>query len=325
MVQRPALREVRSRVFDSARWRDYRPRSDDIIIGTYSKCGTTWMQRIVGMLVFRSAEPQQIWDISPWPDMRLFGPIEETLERAESQMHRRFFKTHLPYDSLPVANGVKFIHVARDGRDAAMSFHNHLCNFTPETFAGLDEISLADPKFGDPYPRPAHDPADFFHKWIAEESSDGQGDPGASFFHVENSYWQARNEPNMLLVHFADLKANLEAEMRRIADFLAIDIPEPLWPELVEAAGFDAMKRQGDELIPMAKALWGDEGAKRFFNKGTNGRWKDVVSSADLDCYDRKVAELFPPELARWLENGRFPSAAVAQGFEEHRGGGRLE
>lgn len=305
MTQRPALREVRSRVFDSARWRDYRPRSDDIVIATYSKCGTTWMQRIVSMLVFRSADPKQLWDLSPWPDMRLFGPIEETLARAEAQTHRRFFKTHLPYDALPVYEGVKFIHVARDGRDAAISLHNHLLNFTPETWAGLDEISLADPRFGDPYPRPAQDPADFFHEWIADEVNDGQGDAGASFFHIENSYWRARDEGNMLLVHFADLKADLESEMRRIARFLDIDIPESLWPELVEAAGFDAMKRQGNELIPMAKAIWGAQGADRFFNKGTNGRWRGKVSAADLDRYDSKVAKAFPPELARWLESGR--------------------
>jgi aryl sulfotransferase len=36
-------RKLRSRLFDSARWDGYRPRDNDIIIGTYSKCGTTWM------------------------------------------------------------------------------------------------------------------------------------------------------------------------------------------------------------------------------------------------------------------------------------------
>ena len=136
---RGPVREVRSRVFDSARWANYRPRPDDIVIATYSKCGTTWMQRIVCMLVFKSADPKPVWDLSPWPDMRLFGPIEDTLAQAEALTNRRFFKSHLPYDALTVYEGVKFIHVARDGRDAAMSLHNHFVNFTPTALQLLDQ------------------------------------------------------------------------------------------------------------------------------------------------------------------------------------------
>src|SRR5690349_10749725 len=97
---RAPQREVRSRVFDSSRWDGYRARDSDIVIATYSKCGTTWMQRIVSMLVLQSAAPAPLWDLSPWPDMRMFGPIEPVLERAEAITHRRFFKTHLPLDAL---------------------------------------------------------------------------------------------------------------------------------------------------------------------------------------------------------------------------------
>jgi aryl sulfotransferase len=305
MAARPPLRQVRTRVFDSTRWQDYQPRPDDIIIATYSKCGTTWMQRIVSMLIFGTAEPKPIWELSPWPDMCLFGPIEATLARAEAQTHRRFFKSHMPYDALPVHDGVKFIHVGRDGRDAALSLHNHLCNFGPETYAQLDEMNRADEKFGNPYPRPPADPADYFHEWVSDETYDSQGDPAASFFHVENSYWAARDDPNILLVHYADLKRDREAEMRRVAKFLDIEIADSLWPELVDAAGFEAMKRQGDALIPEANHLWGEDGSKRFFNKGKNGRWKDVVRVADLDRYDAKVREAFSPELGDWIENGR--------------------
>lgn len=302
------LREVRTRVFDSARWQGYKPRSDDIIIATYSKCGTTWMQRIVSMLVFGSAEPRPIWDLSVWPDMRLAGPIDELWAMAEAQEHRRFLKTHLPFDALPVSNGVKVIHIARDGRDAALSFHNHLYNFTPEVLAALDEISRQDPKFGDPYPRTPESPTEFFSKWIASEKYNSQGDPAASFFQLENSYWVARDQPDLLLVHYADLKRDLAGGMRRIAEFLDIEIAEDLWPELVEAAGFEAMRRQGDQLIPTLQMLWGTEGAKRFFNKGGNGRWRNAFTEADLGSYDAKVRNAFAPDLAMWIEHGSAAS-----------------
>ena len=297
-------RKVRSRVFDSERWQSYTPRNDDIIIATYSKCGTTWMQRIVSMLIFASAEPKHLWDLSPWPDMRLFGPIDATLAIAEAQTHRRFFKTHMPYDALPRPDGVKFIHVGRDGRDAALSLHNHLSNFTPETLAQLDEISVGDPKFGDPYPRADDDPADFFHRWVTDEKNDGQGDPGASFFEVEKSYWAARHDPNLLLVHYADLKRDRGSEMRRVAEFLDIEISESLWPSLIEAASFETMRRQGDELIPALQMLWGDQGSNRFFNKGINRRWEGVFNQKDLALYDEKVRSAFEPERARWIKHG---------------------
>lgn len=300
---RGPVREVRSRVFDSARWDGYKPRSDDIVIATYSKCGTTWTQRIVAMLVFQSAEPRPVWDLSPWPDMRLFGPIEATLASAEAMTHRRFFKSHLPYDALPVYEGVKFIHVARDGRDAAMSLYNHFAQFTPAAWQMLHQVSLGDPKFGNAYPATSRDPAKYFHDWIADGGA--QGDPASSFFDVENSYWAARRDANMLLVHYNDLKKDRDGEMRRIAKFLGIEIPKAAWPGIVEAAGFDAMRGQADTLIPAAQVLW-EGGGKSFLHKGTNGRWRDVAAADDLARYDAQVKAQFSPALARWVENGRL-------------------
>lgn len=301
---RGPMRDVRSRLFESARWAGYQARADDIIIATYPKCGTTWMQRIVSMMVFKSADPQPIQDISPWPDMRLRGPIEAVLAQAEAQTHRRFFKSHLPYDALPVYAGVKLIHVARDGRDAAMSFHNHQSNYTPDAIQRMSEVSLTDPKFLTPFTPPSADAADYFHAWLCGDE-DGLGDPHASFFHIEASYWAARDEPNVLLVHYNDLKADRAGEMRRIAEFLEIDISAELWPELVDAASFEAMKLQGETLLPGAAGSW-DDGAGRFLFKGTNGRWQDVVRREDLATYDAKVNAAFSPDLARWLEVGRL-------------------
>jgi len=77
---RPALREVRSRLFDSARWAGYRPRPDDIIIATFPKCGTTWMQRIVSMLLAGSSAAAPV--AGTWFDFRLRGPVEPVLEET---------------------------------------------------------------------------------------------------------------------------------------------------------------------------------------------------------------------------------------------------
>ena len=300
---RAATRQVRSRVRDSARWDEFPMRSDDIVISTYPKCGTTWMQRIIGMLVFGSAEPFPVQGVSPWPDFRMIS-AEAVLQLGAAQTHRRFFKSHLPFDALPFYESIKYIHVARDGRDAALSFYHHKANYTPEAIEKLLDISRNDLKFGDAFQVVPSDPSGHFHDWLVGDE-DALGDPGASYFVVENSFWAARHEPNVLLVHYNDLKTDRDVEVRRIANFLDIDISEQLWPELIRAAGFDAMKKDSEALMPAAGTTW-KGGGKTFLNKGTNRRWRDIYSNDDLVLYEERVAAEFSPGLANWCENGRL-------------------
>jgi aryl sulfotransferase len=302
LIREPLI-AARSRYFDSTGWKDYKPRIDDIVVTTYPKCGTTWTQRIVGMLVFQSDAPFPVQDTSPWPDFRL-PPPGAMHELAESQQHRRFLKSHVPFDSLPVYEGVKFIHVARDGRDAAMSFFNHKLNYTDDVIEHMSQITMADPKFGDKAARIEADPALHFHDWV-EGEADHMGDPACGFWYMENSYWPARDEPNLLLVHYADLKKDLGGEMRRIAQFLEIEVAEDLWPALIEAASFDSMKSKASELMPSAGEIWSG-GGDTFLHKGINGRWRNVVNQEDLERYDAKVKAEFSPELAHWIEFGRL-------------------
>jgi aryl sulfotransferase len=308
-LERAPTRTYKTPVMDHSRWNEFRPRSGDIVVATYPKCGTTWTQRIVDLLIHQSPEPRPIMDLYPWLDATFFAPNAENIATLEAQTHRRSIKSHLPFDSLPVYDGVKYIHVARDGRDACMSMHNHQLGFLRKGREAIGRIA-GEMGFTGPSPPPTpEDPRDYFLQWIGEAetetpSADSIGQD-LSFFEFEMSYWRERHRPNLLMVHYNDLKADLAGEMRRISSFLDIETPPDRLAKLAEAAGFESMKAQGQALLPKLTEFF-DRGPDRFLNKGTNGRWEAILGEDDLARYVAQVRTKLTPSAAAWVEKGRL-------------------
>ena len=113
-------RELHNHHFDSTIWNDFVFRDDDIVIATYAKAGTTWMQQIVGQLLFRGEADLSVAEMSPWLDLRV-PPKDVKLPLVEAQTHRRFLKTHLPVDALRFSPRAKYLYIGRDGRDVVWS------------------------------------------------------------------------------------------------------------------------------------------------------------------------------------------------------------
>lgn len=297
-----ATRIYQNHHLDSTRWNAYTPRPDDIVVSTSYKAGTTWTQRIVSLLIFGPGPLDgNLMQVSPWIDARFFEPESVMYERLEAQTHRRFVKSHLPFDALPYWDDVKYIAVGRDTRDVFMSVFNHYSAYTELMY----QMLAANGPVGGPMPLCPDDPRILWAEWITTPSFpwEKDGSPWWSHhYHVE-SFWKQRHLPNVLLVHYADMKADLEGEMRRIAQFLGIDVAEPAWPELVHGARFDTMKLEAKAQPGMEMVFEG--GADRFFFKGTNGRWRDVLTTQDLELYEARASEL-DPDLRGWLERGRL-------------------
>lgn len=305
MLVRHAERVVVDWHADSRVWSRLEPRPGDIIVCSSPKCGTTWTQRIVGMLLRQSAAVFPVHDEQPWLDARHF-PTEPVLAMLAAAPGRRSLKTHLPFDAIPLNDDTLYVHVARDPRDACMSWHNHSIGHSQAVLAMMDAWGLAEPTIAAPYPRPPVAPRDFFRRWLRDPMFVPFDDyTSAEMFALERSYWAERHRPNLLMVHYNDLKADLDGEMRRIANFLKVETPESLWPELVEAATFAAMQRDGNALLPRATMGWTD-GASTFLYKGTNDRWRDVLTDVDLADYDMAAAAGMSCSLRAWVEKGRL-------------------
>ena len=234
-------------------------------------------------------------------------PIDDVIGTFESQKHRRFIKTHLPLDGLPFFSNAKYVVVGRDARDVFMSLWNHYKNYTPDFYKLVNE-DLPD-LVGNPLPQCPQYIGDFWYRWITQGWFDWERE-GYPFWtnlgHMQ-SWWDFRDLPNILFVHFNDLLANLEGEIKRVADFLDIEASDELIKSAAHATTFSTMKANADQIATFAERNF-EGGAQAFINKGTNGRWKQVLVPEDLSLYKDAVSRIMSPVCAQWLENGRQKS-----------------
>ncbi len=123
------------------------------------------------------------------------------------------------------------------------------------------------------------------------------------FGHLEHvaSFWPHRHQPNVLFVHYNDLKADLSGEMRRIAEFLQLDVADDLFQACVDRCTFEKMREDPER---MGKFDLFEGGLKGFIFKGTNRRWKNVLNAEALVLYERRVAAQLPADAAAWMQHG---------------------
>jgi len=156
------IHELQNHHIDSTRWNDFRFRNGDIIVATWAKSGTTWLQQIIGQLLFDGAENLPVMDLCPWIDLRIL-PKNEIVAMLEAQTHQRFLKTHLPVDALVYSPAAKYIYIARDGRDALWSWYNHHCGYTEFAY---DLFNETPGRVGPPIERPKEDIVEYFNDWL---------------------------------------------------------------------------------------------------------------------------------------------------------------
>ena len=286
-------RELQNHHMDSTLWNDFPFRDGDVIVGTYAKTGTTWTQQIVGQLLYQGDPDVAMGELSPWWDMRVVPP--EVREQVINSPGRRVLKTHLPADALVFSPKCKYLYVGRDGRDVGWSLYHHHLNHSDLVYELINDTPG---RVGPAFPRAEPGVHAYFKFWLETD-----GGHHWSFSENIRAWWDIRHLPNVKLIHFANLKSDLEGQMREIAEFLQVDLPETKWPQAVEHCTFDWMKAHGDQIVPMAGAAW-NGGSQTFLNKGTNGQWKDTLAPDEVTAFERLMVERLGPECAHWLATG---------------------
>ena len=185
--------------------------------------------------------------------------------------------------------------VVRHPLDMAVSLYHQGDNMDRARLAELTGVP-ARPR------RPRPSLHDWLVEWTLEQATPGeQLDSLIGVLHHAEDAWRRRDQPQMVLVHYADLLADLDAQMRRLASRLGVEVCEDRWPELVRAATFEQMRARSGELIPDSRGVLKDAAA--FFRQGRSGAGRAVLTEAELAAYEQRVADLVPPDLAAWLHH----------------------
>jgi aryl sulfotransferase len=290
---------------DSARWGRFRLRDDDIVISTPSKCGTTWMQNIVGMLVLdRPVLGVPLSTVSPWLDM-LTHTDEQVFGLLDAQQHRRWIKTHTPLDGLPLHPTVTYIAVVRHPLDVALSDRDHRANEDQRRAYELRVSASGTPDDG-LRRNPTHQAPGDCLRWFIDNDAPptGSGPNGLDDFCQQvSTYWSQRNAPNVHLFHYQDLWDDLDGEMRRVADALGVRVDPSRWAEFVDAANLESMRSRASETAPEAHlAFWLDP--NNFFRVGGRRDWASLLTDSDIAHFRERLA-LLAGDATPWVLGGR--------------------
>jgi hypothetical protein len=219
-------------------WRD-----GDVVVSVPIKSGTTWTMNIVHQL--RAGGDPDVEDIYievPWLELvPAPGTPREALVAQFDAMpsdRRRAFKTHappspgpLPYHEPGSGRDVKYVVVVRNPDEVVASLHPFIASHSDAWFAlwRLDKDAIAPPDF-----------TAFFEGFAKPQL-------GNMIFGFVAAWWPLRHKPNVLLMHFADMKCDHEGSVRKIAAFLGFEPTPAQWPTVLECTSFPWMKRHEEK------------------------------------------------------------------------------
>ncbi len=169
-------------------------RPTDVIIAPFGKSGTTWVQQIVHCLRTRGdMEFDDISRVVPW--IETSAALGLDLD-AEQTANPRAFKSHLRWGAIP--EGGRYIVVIRDPRDVLYSLYKFLEGWFVE---------------------PGSIPLDEFSQIILKDRD---------YWKHLVSWWPRRNDDDVLLMAFENMKLDLTGTIEHIANFIEVELDDDL-------------------------------------------------------------------------------------------------
>lgn len=280
-------------------WRD-----GDVVISVPIKSGTTWTMNIVHQLLnggvadFRDIYEEVLWiEFLAYPGQS----HQEVLDRVNAMPgSRRAFKTHsappeVPFQPAGSGRDVKYIVVLRNPEEALVSFRPFLDKHTDEWFDlwEMPREAICRPDF-----------PSFYHEVI-----DAHGMQGAIFGFLA-AWWPYRAAPNVLLIHFSDMKRDHEASIRKMADFLGAEPDSEQWSSILEYTSFPWMKQHQGKFEGSTAGKVPILSSGAMIRKGEIGKANSDGMTDEISRHLREVGGRICPDASAvdWLyDGGKLP------------------
>mmetsp|Transcript_5993 Transcript_5993/g.10017 ORF Transcript_5993/g.10017 Transcript_5993/m.10017 type:complete len:327 (+) Transcript_5993:116-1096(+) len=273
----------------------YQARPNDLFIATYPKCGTTWMQHIVYLLLNHGTP------IQPEESLGDIYPFLEKVGAEQVQQHEpfretpfRLIKTHLSRDMMRTNPRAKYIVVTRNPKDCVVSFFHHTKGFE-------QYYDFAKGSFNTYFTL-------FFN---------GRVDFG-DYFQCLKSWMDHRHDPNVLLLTYEDLLENMRDNLFAIAAFLDDDDDGVVSPRRSHArlsnytnnllANNEQLvhticQQSSFESMQMNSQRWtmSQRSHTPFIRNGKANAWPDSISKHQAAQLDRRMEETFSQDDLEFL------------------------
>lgn len=250
-------------------------REDDIWVLSYPKTGTTWTTELVWMLIndvdTEKSEGIQISRVPfleteclfPIKSLELRGVKEHGLEFANRMEGRRLIRSHLPLEFLPpgLLEKCKVVYVARNPKDACVSYYHHNLSLPNHCFTGNFQ------QFAD----------------LFEEGLHAYG----SYWHHLLGGWAVRDHPNVKMVWFEDMKRDQLGVIRDLCSFLQHPLTGDQMEMLADYVKFENMKKNPNTNPTGGIAL--PEGKTDFVRKGKVGDWKNYFDQKRTEKWNKWI------------------------------------